>query len=71
MAQFGLARLTGGQEVAGSNPVSPTKENPAIAGFFVYLDIARIKKVLASLRRTKRQKRYPTEFTTSIRKKST
>ena len=25
MAQSGLARLTGGQKVAGSNPVAPTK----------------------------------------------
>ena len=27
MAQFGLARLSGGQEVAGSNPAVPTRRS--------------------------------------------
>ena len=29
VAQFGLARLTGGQEVAGSNPVAPISVTPS------------------------------------------
>ena len=32
-----LARMTGGHEVAGSNPVSPTNENPAKAGFLLFM----------------------------------
>lgn len=38
MAQSGLARLTGGQKVAGSNPVAPTK-NPLRFrnGFFFFI----------------------------------
>ena len=34
VAQFGLARLTGGQEVAGSNPVAPisaSSDSPGIS----------------------------------------
>ena len=28
--------MTGGQEVAGSNPASPTRETPAYGGFLVF-----------------------------------
>ncbi len=49
-----LARLTGGQKVAGSNPVTPTKKNrnPArVCGFFVRARRARFFAHCAVLRR--------------------
>ena len=44
MAQSGLARLTGGQKVAGSNPVAPTKraDGSIIVGFFVVATVLEI-----------------------------
>jgi hypothetical protein len=36
MAQSGLARLTGGQKVAGSNPVAPTRTSFLTRFFYAF-----------------------------------